>query len=114
VTLGKTGFNPYRRSQFANLNLWVKAGMSRPAAIDYLGAIRDSLQSPNMILDLRVPKSAQYEGVALDTALAQFLAGEISREGAMKQITDRWNEITDKQGRDKQRTAYAASLNIRR
>jgi multiple sugar transport system substrate-binding protein len=67
-----------------------------------------------MILDLRVPKSAQYEGVALDTALAQFLAGEISREGAMKQITDRWNEITDKQGRDKQRTAYAASLNIRR
>jgi multiple sugar transport system substrate-binding protein len=52
--------------------------------------------------------------VALDTALAQFLAGEISREDTMKQITDRWNEITDKEGRDKQRTAYAASLNIRR
>jgi multiple sugar transport system substrate-binding protein len=114
VTLGKTGFNPYRRSQFGNLGLWLKAGMSRQAATDYLGAIRDSLQSPNMILDLRVPKSAQYEGVALDTALAQFLAGEISRDQAMKQITDRWNEITDKQGRDKQRTAYAASLNIRR
>jgi multiple sugar transport system substrate-binding protein len=114
VTLGKTGFNPYRRSQFANLGLWRKAGMSAPAARDYLGAIRDSLQSPNMILDLRVPKSAQYEGVVLDTALAQFLAGEISREQAMKQIADGWNGITDKEGRDKQRTAYAASLNIRR
>jgi multiple sugar transport system substrate-binding protein len=114
VTLGKTGFNPYRRSQFTNLGLWLKAGMSRRAANDYLGAIRDSLQSPNMILDLRIPKTSQYQQVVLDTALAQFLAGEISRDATMKQIADGWNQITDKEGRDKQRTAYAASLNIRR
>jgi multiple sugar transport system substrate-binding protein len=114
VTLGKTGFNPYRASQFKNLGLWIKAGMSKAAAEDYLGAIRHSLQSPNMILDLRVPKAAQYEGVVLDTALAQFLAGEISRDHAMKQITDGWNSITDKVGRDKQRAAYAGSLNIQK
>jgi multiple sugar transport system substrate-binding protein len=114
VTLGKTGFNPYRNSQFSNLHLWIKAGMSKQAATDYLGAIKRSLQSPNMILDLRVPKSAQYEGVVLDTALAQFLAGEISRDDTMKQIADRWNEITDKEGRDKQGQAYAGSLNIQR
>jgi multiple sugar transport system substrate-binding protein len=114
VTLGKTGFNPYRRSQFSNLGLWLKAGMSRPAALDYLGAIRDSLQSPNMILDMRIPKTSQYQQEVLDKALAQFLAGEISRDATMKQITDGWNQITDKQGRDKQRTAYAASLNIQR
>jgi multiple sugar transport system substrate-binding protein len=114
VTLGKTGFNPYRRSQFSNLGLWLKAGMSRPAALDYLSAIRNSLQSPNMILDMRIPKTSEYQQVVLDTALAQFLAGELSRDAAMKQITDGWNKITDKVGRDKQRTAYAASLNIRR
>jgi multiple sugar transport system substrate-binding protein len=114
VTLGKTGFNPYRRSQFSNLGPWIKAGMSRAAALDYLGAIRDSLQSPNMILDMRIPKTSQYQQVVLDTAVAQFLAGEISRDAAMKQIADGWNAITDKEGRDKQRTAYAASLNIRR
>src|SRR5262245_43194668 len=114
VTLGKTGFNPYRASQFKNLGLWIKAGMSKAAAEDYLGAIRHSLKSPNMILDLRVPKAAQYEGVVLDTALAQFLAGEISRDQAMKQITDGWNSITDKVGRDKQRAAYAGSLNIQK
>jgi multiple sugar transport system substrate-binding protein len=114
VTLGKTGFNPYRRSQFTNLGLWLKAGMSRPAALDYLGAIRDSLQSPNMILDMRIPKTSQYQQVVLDTAVAQFLAGEISRDATMKQIADGWNAITDKEGRDKQRTAYAASLNIQR
>jgi multiple sugar transport system substrate-binding protein len=114
VTLGKTGFNPYRASQFNNLGLWIKAGMSKAAAEDYLGAIRHSLQSPNMILDLRVPKAAQYEGVVLDKALAQFLAGEISRDHAMKQIADGWNSITDKEGRDKQREAYAGSLNIQK
>jgi multiple sugar transport system substrate-binding protein len=114
VTLGKTGFNPYRASQFSNLGPWIKAGMSKAAAQDYLSAIKRSLQSPNMILDLRVPKSSQYEGVALDTALAQFLAGEITRDQTMKQITDRWNEITDKAGRDKQRAAYAGSLNIQK
>ena len=32
VTLGKTGFNPYRTSQFQNLDLWKKVGMSEAAA----------------------------------------------------------------------------------
>jgi multiple sugar transport system substrate-binding protein len=114
VTLGKTGFNPYRTSQFEDTQLWVKAGMSKEAAENYLGAIRDSLQSPNMILDLRIPKSAQYQGVVLDTALAQFLAGEISRDQAMQQIEQGWDKITDDEGRDQQKQAYAASLNIQR
>jgi multiple sugar transport system substrate-binding protein len=114
VTLGKTGFNPYRTSQFEDTQLWVKAGMSKEAAENYLGAIRDSLQSPNMILDLRVPKSAQYQGVVLDTALAQFLAGEISRDQAMRQIEQGWDKITDDEGRDQQKQAYAESLNIQR
>src|SRR5881398_2387356 len=55
VTIGKTGFNPYRTSQFSNLDVWTKAGMSSQAANNYLGAIKDSLQSPNMVLDLRIP-----------------------------------------------------------
>jgi multiple sugar transport system substrate-binding protein len=114
VTLGKTGFNPYRVSQFSNLALWEKAGMSEAAAKNYLGAIRDSLQSPNMILDLRVPKSADYEGVLLDTGLAQFLAGELNADQTMKQIEAGWEKLTNDQGRDKQKQAYAASLNVQR
>jgi multiple sugar transport system substrate-binding protein len=92
----------------------VKAGMSKEAAENYLGAIRSSLESPNMILDLRVPKSAQYQGVVLDTAVAQFLAGEISRDQAMQQIERGWDKITDDEGRDDQKAAYADSLNIQR
>ena len=114
VTLGKTGFNPYRSSQFNNLDLWKKAGMSEKAANDYLGAIKASLQSPNMVLDLRIPQNAFYEGTALDTALAQFLAGEITRDATAKQISDQWNKKTDEIGRDTALNAYKATLGVTR
>jgi len=114
VTIGQTGFNPYRLSQFADTALWVEAGMSEAAAANYLGAIQASLESPNMVLDIRVPLAAQYQGTILDTALAQFLADEISREEAMAQIEAGWEEITEDQGRDSQLEAYLASLGVER
>jgi len=114
VTLGKTGFNPYRTSQFTNLDAWKAVGMSDAAANLYLGGIKDSLNSPNLVLDMRVPKTQQYEQVVLDQAIAQFLAGEITRDAAMKQIEDGWNQITDTEGRDKQLAAYAASLGVKK
>src|SRR4029079_11533235 len=114
VTIGKTGFNPYRTSQFNSTDQWKKAGMSEAAAKLYLGAIESSLKSPNMVLDLRVPKSNEYQGTVLDKAVAQFLAGELTRDQAMKQITDGWEEITNAQGRDAQLQAYKDSLGVTR
>jgi len=40
VTIGKTGFNPYRMSQLTYGDIWKNAGMSETAAKSYLGAIR--------------------------------------------------------------------------
>jgi multiple sugar transport system substrate-binding protein len=114
VTIGSTGFNPYRISQFSDTSLWIQAGMSEAAAKNYLGAIQASLESPNMILDLRIPKTQQYQQVVLDQALAQFLADEISRDEAMQQIFDGWEEITNTEGRDQQLAAYTASLGVQR
>jgi multiple sugar transport system substrate-binding protein len=112
VTIGRTGFNPYRLSHFANLGPWLHSGMNQAMAQDYLGAIQASLQSPNMILDMRVPQTQYYQQVALDQALAQFLAGEITRDQAMKQINDAWESKTNELGRDKQLAAYLGSLSI--
>jgi len=86
--------------------------MSESAANDYLGAIKSSLQSPNMVLDLRIPQTAFYQQTALDTALAQFLAGEISLTQCMTQITNQWNSKTDEIGRQSQLDAYRSSLSI--
>jgi multiple sugar transport system substrate-binding protein len=114
VTLGKTGFNPYRTSHFENREAWTAVGMSDAAADNYLGAIETSLQSPNMILDLRIPKTVEYEQVVLDKAVSQYIAGELTAQEAMQQIADGWNEITDREGRDKQLAAYTASLGVQR
>ncbi len=112
VTIGITGFNPYRISQFENLDLWIEAGMSEEAARNYLGAIKASLNSPNMVLDLRIPQNQRYQQVVLDQAVAQYLAGELSLEEMMQQVYDGWEEITEELGRDEQRAAYLATLSI--
>ncbi len=80
VTMGWTGYNPYRNSQLEDTALWVEAGFSEGAATNYLSAIKDSLNHPNMASDFRIPGAQQYTGVVLDRELARFLAGEISVE----------------------------------
>jgi multiple sugar transport system substrate-binding protein len=114
VTIGKTGFNPYRVSQFKEYKPWLDAGMSEKAAEDYLGAIEASLASPNMVLDLRIPQNQRYQGVVLDTALSQFLAGELTKDETMKQIYDGWQEITEELGRDEQLAAYRGTLGVKK
>ncbi|MGH6945574.1 MAG: ABC transporter substrate-binding protein, partial [Geminicoccaceae bacterium] len=112
VTIGRTGFNPYRLSQLEDLTLWLKAGMSEAAAKDYLGAIKASLDSPNMVLDLRIPQNQRYQQVVLDTSLARLLAKEITVEQTMEVIRDGWNELNDELGKEDQLAAYKGSLGI--
>jgi multiple sugar transport system substrate-binding protein len=112
VTMGWTGYNPYRISQFENIDPWVEAGFSRESAENYLGAIGVSLNSPNMASDLRIPGTQRYEGIVLDRELARFLAGEITAEEALANVEEGWEEITEEFGRDEQLSMYKASLGI--
>jgi multiple sugar transport system substrate-binding protein len=114
VTLGKTGFNPYRTTHFSDPAPWQAAGLSAAATTNYLDAIKSSLQSPNMVLDLRIPLTKRYEQDVLDTALAQFLAGELDEAGTEQAIADGWNGITNDAGKDAQLAAYIASLGVKR
>jgi multiple sugar transport system substrate-binding protein len=110
VTIGRSGFNPYRVSQFENVEPWIDAGFTEEGAANYLGAIQESLNSPNMALDLRIPQNARYEQVILDTVLSQFLAGEFTPEEAAQQIFDQWEEVTNELGREDQLAAYLGTL----
>lgn len=110
VTVGGTGFNPYRLSQLTYSDLWKNAGMSEEEAEIYLGAINASLNSPNMILDLRVPQNQRYQQVVLDEAISRFLAGEIDADATVAAVESGWNEITDELGRDQQLEIYKATI----
>ncbi len=112
VTMGWTGYNPYRNSQLDSTEGWVKAGFSQEAAENYLGAIKESLNHPNMASDMRIPGAAQYTGVVLDRELARYLAGEITVEQALANIEESWEEITDDFGRDEQAAIYELSLGV--
>jgi multiple sugar transport system substrate-binding protein len=110
VTIGATGFNPYRTSQFESLDAWTEHGFTEDAAKVYLGAIEASLNNPNMVLDIRVPQNQRYEQVILDEVVSRYLAGELTAEEAAKEIAARWDEVTDELGRDAQKEAYIATL----
>jgi multiple sugar transport system substrate-binding protein len=112
VTIGITGFNPYRLSQFENLEVWLDAGFSKEAAENYLGAIQQSLESPNMVLDLRIPQNQRYQQIVLDTALARMLAGELTVEETMANIRDGWQELNEELGVEDQLAAYKATLGV--
>ncbi len=110
VTVGITGFNPYRTSQLGYSDLWKNAGMSEEEAKNYLGAINDSMNSPNMILDLRIPQNQKYQQVVLDEAISRYLAGEIDKEATVKAVSDGWNELNDEIGTDEQLGIYKATI----
>ena len=110
VTIGWTGYNPYRNSQLNNADLWVKAGFSKELADNYIGAINSALNNPNMASDFKVPGAQQYSGVVLDTELARYLAGEISVDEALKNIEDGWEKITEDFGRDEQVKSLGLAL----
>ncbi|MEM9230343.1 MAG: extracellular solute-binding protein [Pseudomonadota bacterium] len=112
VTIGATGYNPYRLSQLASTDLWVEAGMPADLAENYLGAINGALNNPNMSSDMKIPGAQQYTGVVLDTELARYLAGEISVEEALENIEEGWEEITEDFGRDEQVEAQSLALGL--
>ncbi len=112
VTIGITGLNPYRISQFNDRTTWIAAGMSSSAAQKYLGGIVTSLNSPNMVLDLRIPANNRYQLEAMDAAIGDFLTGEISQAQTIQRLHKEWESITDELGRDAQSRAYRSSLGL--
>ncbi|MEH1785859.1 extracellular solute-binding protein [Nostoc sp.] len=112
VTIGATGFNPYRISQFENSDPWIKSGMSSEAANNYLAAIGVSLNSPNIVLNLSIPHNQQYQFEVLDAAVSDFLVNKLTTEKTMQQIEQGWEQITNTVGRESQRAAYRASLGL--
>ena len=110
VTIGATGYNPYRTSQLASTDLWVKAGMPQALADNYLGAINGAIANLNMASDMKIPGAQKYTSVVLDTELARYLAGEISVDEALANIEEGWEEVTEDFGRDEQGAAQGLAL----
>ena len=114
VTLGKTGYNPYRTSQFTN----------QPAVARRRPQPGRDRQLPRGHQDeSRQPQHGARPADPADQAVRAGRAGHgrlpVPCEGA-RRGRDRaghrrgWNSITDQAGKDKQLAAYVASLGIKK
>jgi len=108
----KTGRNPYRFSHFTNIDAWVAyGGWSRESAEAYLKAIKSIHDDPNALTDIRIPGQPEYWD-ALDIAISEVLTDMKKPEEAAKDLKRKWEEITDKRGRDQQKKLYREMLGL--
>lgn len=110
-TTGGSGVNPHFYSDMNNLAPWIKSGMSETQAKEYLDAVRNTINSPNAVVDLRITGAAEYFD-ALDTQLARAVAGEVKSQEALDEVAKQWNAITDRLGRDQQKKLYRQMLGL--
>jgi multiple sugar transport system substrate-binding protein len=96
--------DPYRTSHFESeqyRNAWPEAG-------DYLDTLLDGGNKAS--LDLLIPGSQEYRDT-LDRALQSIWAGTDAQE-ALDSAASQWNDITDRLGRDSQKSAYASYIEL--
>jgi len=106
-----TGVNPHFFSDLNNLAPWTKLGMTAPEAKEYLDAIGNIIGNSNNVIDLRIPGAAEYFD-ALDTQLAQAVAGQVSSQAALDAVAQQWNQITNRLGHDQQLKLYRQMLGL--
>jgi len=106
-----TGVNPHFTSDLGDVAPWTKLGMTASQANEYLDAIGNIIGSSNNVVDLRIPGAAEYFD-ALDTGLAQAVAGQISAKAALDAVAQQWNQITNRLGRDQQKKLYRQMLGL--
>ena len=109
VTSG-SGINPYRYTHFSAIDKWTEAFSAR-AATEFLTVLKESLDSPYVALDLRIPGFNDYTE-AFEIGLTRALNGEASVEEAMGWVAAQWENITDRLGREKQRAIYRSSMGL--
>ena len=107
-----SGVNPHFTSDLNDIAKWTKLGMTAPQAKEYLEAIGNIIGNPNNVVDLRIPGAAEYFD-ALDTGLAQAVAGQVSSKDALDAVAQQWNQITDRLGRDQQKKLYRQMLGLK-
>jgi hypothetical protein len=68
------------------------------------------LASPNLVIDLRIHGTNQYQQVALDSLVYSYVSGNITIAEMTHRLTDSWNTITDSFNRNQQLISYRASI----
>jgi multiple sugar transport system substrate-binding protein len=103
-----SGFQPYRDSHF-DAAYWVDAGYPSEFAEAYLTSQSKSYNHPNGAIEPRIPAIFDYY-IAAEDEVALAVAGDKTAQEALDSAAARWDEITDRNGRETQIALYQAAL----
>lgn len=112
VMVGDSGYNVYRYSHIKNLQAWINAGISEQDAKEYLAAVQADLENPNVLIDLRIPGKPEYVDTVLDLNVNMAIVGEKDPQVALKTVYDEWEKITERLGRDSQKSMYRIMMDM--
>ncbi len=101
----------YRESHVLNPAEWVEPTVPADAAVQYAEVAQLALTREQRLFAFRLPGHGEYLA-ALDEAALKALRGEQTAESALSAAATRWEEITERLGREAQRDAYARSLGL--
>jgi len=102
---GRFGINPFRRSDL-DMRFWVeRAGWDESVARSYVQTLDRMSQSRNRVLDLRIHRGQEYVYI-LSVGVYRALTGRESPQAALNTVAERWRQLTQRVGVEKQREAY--------
>jgi len=101
----------FRESQLGQVSLWTDRAFDGEAARQYGAALQASQSRTAWIASLSIPGRALYLA-ALDDAVRTVVAGQATSEDALQAAAQRWREVTDTLGQERQQRAYTRSLGL--
>jgi len=106
LQVGRFGVNPYRNAHFDG-GFWAgELGWDADMATEYVNTLQSIDGYHNRVFDLRVPGVGQFM-TALASGVAEAMAGQATAQEALDGVAAEWNQIVDRIGEDRVRTAYA-------
>lgn len=109
-------FDPWRRSHVASdnktMNKYKSSWHGQTELIEsYMRTAKESLESQNTGLDIRIPGFLEYVQVFVDE-IEKFEKDEIDVDEATRRISDSWKATVLKHGLSRQRKAYRKSIGL--
>jgi hypothetical protein len=101
----------WRYSQLSPGQNFLDAGWSQDAYKEHSSVMEWALsEEVNGALNLRIPGLARYTRDVIGGRMGKYIAGEMTLETLMKEVSDEWTKVTDDEGRLKQLEIYRAAL----
>jgi multiple sugar transport system substrate-binding protein len=116
-TNGWTGVQPGMQYEYfppvgtGSVGEWQNQGWDKNDAIEFLQAYYKNLVLPEQQIYLRIPGAAEYWH-ELDIRVSSVLAGETKPKAALDDIYQKWEQITERYGRENQKKLYAESYAV--